>query len=240
MHSQDPSHQPVRVSEPADLVSAARQMAADAAALASQHDLYASLLDRNGLPPLWRRELSFATLVRLILEQQVSLASANAAFARVDARLGGVNPDGILASTDKEMKADGFSRQKTSYVRGISEDLLTGKLTLSELSGDAVSVSHRLLEIRGVGPWTAACFLLFVNGERDVWPTGDRALYVSMARNLSMESVPTSAEGDAAAISWAPFRSTAAKMLWHDYLGGRSHAVTPGAGFMGTTGKVHT
>lgn len=231
-------NQPVRANEPADLIVASQQMASDASALADAHVLFAELLDRNGLPPLWRRSPSFETLVRFILEQQVSLASANAAFKRLDSRLGGVTPSGVLGSTDAQMKADGFSRQKTGYVRGIADLVMAGDLVPPGPGADPEDVRQDLLGIKGIGPWTAACYVLFVCGTRDSWPTGDRALYVSMATNLDLGDVPNREVGDQIAGSWAPWRSTAAKMLWHDYLGGRSHTPSPDAGFIGASGKV--
>ncbi len=236
--TQDRFHQPVRISEPADLIRAHREMAADAESLAGATDTFAGLLARNGLPPLWRREASFETFVRFVLEQQVSLASANAAFRRLDTRLGGVTPEGVLGSSDEQMKVDGFSRQKTGYVRGIASEILSGDLTPPDEHADPDLVRERLLAIRGIGPWTAACYVLFVCGAPDIWPTGDRALYVSMARNLEMTGVPDRDSGDGIASAWTPWRSTAAKMLWHDYLGGRSHVPMPGAGFIGGSGKV--
>lgn len=237
MSSRD-QDQPVRGSEPADLLRSLDQMASDVESLSAGHRLFAELLDRNGMPPLWRREASFATLVRFILEQQVSLASANAAFNRLDDRLGGVTPEGVLGSTDTEMKADGFSRQKKEYVRGIAELIVSGEFDPACLSDDPDMVRGRLLDIRGVGPWTASCYLLFVCGDRDTWPTGDRALYVSIANNLGLAEVPSSQEADRIAAEWAPWRSTAARMLWHDYLGGPTYVAAPGAGFVGGTGKV--
>ena len=240
MAESNQDQQSVRGSEPADLVVEHSQMLDDVHSLSNEHALFGELLDRNGPPPLWRREPSFATLVRFILEQQVSLASANAAFKRFSERTGGVTPEATLASSDAELKADGFSRQKASYVRGIAELILTGKLDPTSLTGDAKAVKQRLVSIRGIGPWTASCYLLFVCGERDTWPTGDRALYVSIANNLHLTDVPSSKEGDLIAWDWAPWRSTAAKMLWHDYLGGASHVPSADAGFVGGSGKVRS
>ena len=133
------------------------QMVSDVESLAAGHRPFAELFDRNGLPPLWRREASFATLVRFVLEQQVSLASANAAFQRLEDRLSGVTPEGVLGSTDAEMKTDGFSRQKTEYVRGIAALIVSGEFDPADLPNDQGVVRERLLEIRGVGPWTASC-----------------------------------------------------------------------------------
>jgi DNA-3-methyladenine glycosylase II len=238
MVSEEQDRQPVREFELADLVRASTEMLADVESLSGEHALFADLLDRNGPPPLWRRDPTFETLVRFILEQQVSLASANAAFKRLDDRLGGVTPQAVLASTDSEMKADGFSRQKTGYVRGIADLILSGDFNPAHLPSDSAAARDRLLHIRGIGPWTASCYLLFVCGDRDTWPTGDRALYVSIANNLDLADVPDTESGDLIASEWAPWRSTAAKMLWHDYLGGRSHVPVAGAGFIEGTGKV--
>lgn len=233
-----PNHQPVHADEPADLVDATNQMASDADSLAGEHPLFTDLLVRNGLPPLWRREATFETVVRFILEQQVSLASANAVFRRLDARLGGVSPQGVFSSTDAEMRSDGFSRQKTGYARGIANELLSGDLELPQLGSEATEARHRLMSLRGIGPWTASCYMLFVCGARDAWPSGDRALYVSMSRNLDLATVPNRESGDKIAAAWGPWRSTAAKMLWYDYLGGANHVPIPDAGFIEGTGKV--
>ena len=214
-------------------------MLADVEALASQSEVFSTLLHCNGPPPLWRREASFGTLVRFILEQQVSLASANAAFKRLEQRVGDVVPERVLESFDAELKLDGFSRQKIGYVRGIAALMVEEVLDPSNLASKPGAARQQLLEIKGIGPWTASCFLLFVSGDRDTWPTGDRALYVSMAKNLEMVDVPDREVGDAIASAWSPWRSSAAKMLWHDYLGGRSHVPNPNAGFIEGTGKVH-
>lgn len=204
----------------------------DARRLATAHDLFAGLLDANGPPPDWRRPNRFDTLIRLILEQQVSLASANAAFARLASRVGEVTPAAILSSSDEALKGDGFSRQKIGYARGIAVEVQGGALDLNDLARNPSTASGRLLQLRGVGPWTVACWQVFVLGDPDVWPTGDRALYVSLSRNLGRETVLGTKDGDRIAEAWAPYRSTAARMLWHDYLGGSSHVPDERAGFL--------
>lgn len=167
------------------------------------------------------------------------MKSASAAYDRLQARLGTVEPSGFLTLSDEELRADGFSRQKTGYVRGIAQLIETGALDLVAIShldvGDAI---EQLVAIRGIGPWTASCFVLFVNNAPDVWPTGDRALYVSMHRVLDLDEIPVKEVGDAIAAQWSPHRSTAARMLWHDYLGGRAYLPTDAAGFGGSGGKV--
>lgn len=208
-------------------------------ALAGAHPLFAELLSKNGYPPRWRRPATFATLTRLILEQQVSLASANAAFNRLAARIGSVTPSNFLALNDDELRSDGFSRQKTGYVRGVAELMESDGLDLDAISVlDKDDAIERLVAIRGVGHWTASCFVLFVNAAPDVWPTGDRALYVSMSRVLDLDGVPDKETCDGIAATWSPNRSAAARMLWHDYLGGRAYTPTDLAGFIESTGMV--
>ncbi len=207
---------------------AARQVAQ----LVAIDPLFGALRERNGAPPAWRREPTFATIVRLILEQQVSLASATAAFTRLTERVGEVTPDAVLSSTPEELRGDGFSRQKTGYVVGIAQRILEGEFDPGSLPRDPAKAREVLLSVRGIGPWTASCFLMFAMGAVDAWPTGDRALYVSIARNLGLEDVPARERADAMADGWSPYRSVAARMLWHDYLGGRAYREDPRAGFI--------
>ena len=218
-----------------DLASLDREVAM----LAARDRRFAELADRNGAPPLWLRQPNFETVTRLILEQQVSLASANAAYRKLSTRLGTVDPAMFLALSDEELKSVGFSRQKASYVRGVADLICSGDLDLaaiSELADDEAEA--QLLQIRGIGRWTAACFLLFAKGSLDIWPSGDRALYVSMAAVFSLGAVPGKETADGMAESWAPHRSTAARMLWYDYLGGREYVPSDTSGFAEGTGMV--
>ena len=224
-------HQPTRGSGSAVLLVDHTTVAGESERLAELSPVFAVLLDRNGQPPAWRRRPTFETLVRLVLEQQVSLASANAAYRRLEARTGGVTPEAFVASTDEQLKGDGFSRQKAGYVRGIAERIIDGSL-VPERVGSADDPYAELVAIRGIGPWTASCFLLFALGLPDIWPAGDRALHVSIATNLDRSEVPGSEEAASIAAAWSPHRSTAARMLWHDYLGGRSFVPSDDGGFV--------
>ena len=181
-------------------------------------------MDRNGTPPLWRRSPGFATLVRLILEQQVSLASGAAAYHRLEARLGEVQPETFLSLDDRELKAIGFSRQKTRYVRLLSQGVLGDEFDLDGVAGlDDEAAMATLQRLVGVGPWTAGTYLLFALGRQDVWPTGDRALVVSLGRALGRATPPSYEEAHEIADGWRPWRSVAARLLWHDYLGGAAY-----------------
>ena len=190
--------------------------------LAQRHRKLRHLVARNGVPPLWLRPEGFATLVKMILEQQVSLASAAAAYRNLEARLGAVEPERFLLLDDGELLAAGFSRQKTSYCRGLAEGLLDDSIVLDDLSAEPDDAARRrLTAVRGIGPWTADVYLMFALGRPDVWPPGDRALLVSLGRLLDTEP-PPSHDAEAYATRWAPWRSVAARLLWHDYLGGVS------------------
>jgi DNA-3-methyladenine glycosylase II len=220
------------MSGPQPQPSDAEALSSACSALAATEPIFARLIERNGVPPLWRREPSYATVVRLILEQQVSLASATAAYARLARRVGDVTPEAILSSTDAELRADGFSRQKAGYVRDIATAVVDGSFDPAAVASDRDEAVTALLALRGVGPWTASCYALFAMGEQDVWPTGDRALHVAVARVFELASVPTTGEAEALARAWSPYRSAAARMLWHDYLGGAAYTVSEDAGFL--------
>lgn len=160
-------------------------------------------------------------MVRLILEQQVSLASADAAFRRLSEALDTVDPEPFLELDDATLRAIGFSRQKTGYARGLAQGIVWGTIDLQHLGSLAdKEVIERLQTIKGIGPWTASNYLLFVLGRPDAWPTGDRALYVSMTKVLDLGEVPDRDVADEIAERWRPYRAVAARMLWHDYLGG--------------------
>lgn len=191
--------------------------------LAGAFDYFESCLSRNGLPPLWRRELGFASLVHIILEQQVSLASAQAAFDRLVGEIGNVTPTAFLAIGSELARSLGFSRQKFGYCRGIAQQLIEDPtiLSVSDLP-DALAMAQ-LCRLRGIGPWTATVYLMFAGLRADMWPHGDRALVVSMDRVLGLRGVPTYDAADALAMDWSPHRTTAARALWHDYLGGAGY-----------------
>ena len=190
------------------------------ATLSGMDPILAMLAERNGVPPLWRRDPDFPTLVRLILEQQVSLASADAAFRKLEEAIDIVDPESFARLDDSELRTIGFSRQKAGYVRGVADGVADGSIDLDAIARlDDQAATTQLLNIRGVGPWTAACYLLFALRRPDVWPPGDRALQVSMGRVYDLDDVPDVDESNFRAAEWRPLRSVAARMLWYEYLG---------------------
>ena len=187
--------------------------------LAETNPVLAASVERFGPPPLWAREPSFATLVHLILEQQVSLASAKAAFDRLGAALAGdVVPNGFLGLSDAELRAIGFSHQKAGYARDLAAALADGfdLEGLATLPDDEVRAN--LMGLRGIGRWTADIYLIMCLRRPDVWPHGDQALATAARELLELPAQPTFDALEIRARSWQPHRATAARILWHHYL----------------------
>jgi len=187
----------------------------------------AATLDRFGPPDFWHRQPGFSTLVLFILEQQVSLASAAAAFNRLRARVGDITPAAVLVPTDDELRADGFSRQKARYVRELARSVLERRIDLAGLdsSGDD-EVRRQLISLIGIGPWTADVYLLSCLRRPDVWPVLDRALQVATGEVLGLEITPDPTELLELGERWRPHRSTAARLMWHSYLSKRGRNET--------------
>lgn len=204
-------------------------VAAAEALCAGDADL-AAIVERHGLPVFWAREPGFSTLVLLILEQQVSLASAKAAYERLATRLGSVTPEGVLRSSDEELRADGFSRQKSRYARALSGAILDGSLDLDAVALlDDDAVRRALVALPGIGPWTAEVYLLSALRRPDTWPTGDIALQEGARRVRRLAARPTPAELEAIGEAWRPHRASAARLLWHLYLSEPRRNGTPAA-----------
>ena len=193
----------------------AATLARDASSLAQREPVFAGLLARQGPPPLWDRPPGFATLLHIILEQQVSLASARAAFERLKQTLPALTPAAFLTLDDAQLLAIGFSRQKTRYGRELARAVEEGSIDLDGLAElEDEDVRAALVALKGIGPWTAEIYLLMALLRPDVWPKGDLAL-VSAARDvfgLSWDELTQRAE------AWRPHRAVAARMLWHYYL----------------------
>lgn len=180
------------------------------------------VLRAYGAPPLWEREPGFPTLLRIILEQQVSLASARAAFERLRAAADPLTPARFLELDDAELKAVGFSRQKARYGRALSGAILSGALDLDGLAEqDDERVRAALTSVTGIGRWTSDIYLLMALGRPDVWPVGDLALEMAAQRVLDLAEKPSREELAEIAEHWRPHRAVAARILWHAYLSER-------------------
>jgi len=190
--------------------------------LARIDDGLARIVSQYGPPPLWIRAQGFPTLIHIILEQQVSLASAKAAYKRLIARLTAITPGAFLKLSDDELKQIGFSRQKTRYGRELASALTSGSLDLSALSNlSNQEARHRLMKIKGIGPWTADIYLVFALGRPDIWPDGDMALAAAIQQLYGRSRRPSSKQMRRQSQKWRPWRAVAARLLWHYYLSER-------------------
>jgi DNA-3-methyladenine glycosylase II len=187
--------------------------------LAKRDPDLARILGAYGQPPLWARAPGFATLVRIILEQQVSLASARATYERLRAATAPLTPQSFLTLDDATLKRIGFSRQKTAYVRQLAQAVVADELNLralTELDDDAVR--RALLRLKGIGPWTVEVYLLMALRRPDAWPASDLGLLLAAQQVKRLPVRPTPDELHVLAESWRPLRAVAARLLWHYYL----------------------
>lgn len=182
----------------------------------------AALLDRLGLPPLWGRRPGFPTLIRIILEQQVSLASARTLYERLRRTVGEVTPRTIHARGEAGLRDFGLTRQKARYCYSLAERVLDGRLDLSAVArGPDGEGRRRLLAVPGLGPWSVDVYYLMALRRPDVWPRGDLALAVALRDIKDLRGTPSTREQEALAEPWRPWRSVAARLLWSHYLAER-------------------
>lgn len=187
--------------------------------LSKEDEDLAMIIQTHGYAPMWTRPNTFETLVHIILEQQVSLASALAALNKLRERLTVITPEGLLALTDEELKACYFSRQKTIYTRGLAEELLNGRLDLSALESlPDDEVRSRLIALKGIGHWTIDVYLMFVLQRSDIFPIGDLAAINALRRVKRLAKGVSKEDLLAVTARWQPNRTIAAMLLWHLYL----------------------
>ena len=180
----------------------------------------AHILETLGPPPMWERDPGFATLVHIILEQQVSLASARAAFNRLVAATNPLTPTSLLILDDAQLKTIGFSRQKTAYVRYLASAILEGRARFGRVGQLWTTKTARaeLIKLKGIGLWTADIYLLMALRRPDVWPRGDLALILALQKVKKLPHRPTHSEIEGFSAAWQPWRAVAARLLWHFYL----------------------
>lgn len=176
-----------------------------------------------GPPPMWERNPGFPTLVRIILEQQVSLSSARAAFNRLEQALPVLTPREFLKLDAKTLKTIGFSRQKARYGGILARAIKNGEFDLGGLKNlDDDQARKELLKLTGVGPWTADIYLIMALRRPDVFPSGDLALATAVQEVKGLSSRPSPQELEALSQKWKPWRAVAARICWHYYLSKRT------------------
>ena len=177
------------------------------------------MIEQHGGPPLWDRKPGFATLAQIILEQQVSLASGRAAFARLERVAGQMTAARLARLTDRAVRGAGLTRQKSDYVRGVARAVVRDEFDIAGLASLDDEAAHAaLVTLRGIGPWSADIYLLMALGRRDIWPRHDLALAAAMREIKRLRTLPTPDRQLEIGEAWRPWRAVAARILWHHYL----------------------
>ena len=188
----------------------------DINSLTSSHKVFSKIKDTYGIPLNWKRPQGFVSLSRIILEQQVSLASAEAHFKKLNNYLPEFSPAEILKLNDKEMRACQISRQKAKYLRALSQTVLNNELDFNKLPKlYPEEVRKKLTSIKGIGNWTTDIYLMFCLQSKDIFPLGDIALITTIKE---LTKVKTKEGIIRLTQKWKPLRSLAAYFLWYYYL----------------------
>ncbi|WBH16507.1 DNA-3-methyladenine glycosylase family protein [Sphingomonas radiodurans] len=201
------------------------QLRAGVDALGLIEPCFAAAVDRVGYPPTRIRDRGYATLLRTIIGQQVSVKAADSMYRKFVEAVGDADdPAAVTRVTDEELRAAGMSRQKSSYIRSLSEEITSGRLDFDDLPADDEEAITELVRIKGIGRWSAEIYLLFAEGRPDIWPAGDLAVQIEVGRILGHESRPSEKLTRELAEAWRPHRGAAAIFAWHHYGAGADAA----------------
>ncbi|HEX5318281.1 MAG TPA: DNA-3-methyladenine glycosylase 2 family protein [Stellaceae bacterium] len=204
------------------IVYAPRRLAEGIAALAGEA-VFAAILDRAGEPRFRARRNGFATLLHIILEQQVSIDAAAAMHRRLTGLCVPLAPETFLALDDPTLKSCGFSRQKMSYGRGLAAAVAEGSLDFARLdAADDETALATLVALKGIGRWSAEIYLIFALGRANIWPAADLGLQFAVAECLDLGARLGERELREMGERWQPWRSVAACLFWQSYLHKRS------------------
>ena len=178
-----------------------------------------AIIKQYGYPPVWTRKGNFQTLIHIILEQQVSLASARAALNKLRTKIGIITPKKLLTLSDEELKACYFSRQKTVYARCLANAIVSKQIILKTFSGlDDGGIRRQLKKIKGIGDWTVDVYLLFALQRTDIFPLGDLAMVNALKEVKQLPKETKQEDLLKLAESWRPYRSIATMLFWHHYI----------------------
>jgi DNA-3-methyladenine glycosylase II len=187
-------------------------------ALAKVEPAFAFGLKRHGYPAPRIRDRGHQTLLRTIIGQQVSVASANAIWGRLEAAVGTeMEPVVLAAAPDEMLRGCGLSRQKMAYVKSLAELVASGELDLFKLPPDDEEAIAALTRIKGIGRWSAEIYLLFAEGRGDIWPAGDLAVQEEVGQLMGLPERPSEKVVREIARKWSPHRGAAAIFTWHHY-----------------------
>ena len=187
--------------------------------------VFRDIIERAGAPRFRRRRNGFATLLHIILEQQVSIDAAAAMHRRLIGLCRPLAPEPFLALDDATLRQCGFSRQKAGYARGLAAAVASGSLDFAALDGADDDTAHAaLVALRGIGRWSAEIYLIFALGRRDIWPAADLGLQLGVRECLGLDERPNEAALRDMGDAWRPWRSVAACLFWQSYLHARRRA----------------
>ncbi len=206
--------------EPADdpAIYAPHGLAAGISVLAGE-PVFAAILAEAGPPRFRRRRNGFATLLHIILEQQVSIDAAAAMHRRLSAACIPLTPDRFLTLGDATLRACGFSRQKMGYARGLAEKVFAGDFDFTRLAeADDATAEAMLRSLKGIGRWSAEVYLIFALGRADIWPAADLGLQIAVRDQLALASRPAEPQLRDLGEVWRPWRTVAACLFWQSYL----------------------
>ncbi|GGC44972.1 DNA-3-methyladenine glycosylase 2 family protein [Chelatococcus reniformis] len=221
------------------LIDSRAALDAGLAALARLDPLMAEVMARGMRPPLRKREPGFRGLAGIIVAQQVSTASANAIWTRLDAALHPTDAHRLLTASDAVLRTAGLSTPKVRALRTIAAAVADGTLPLDALADmDAEAAHATLTRIGGIGPWTADIYLLFCLGHPDTFPAGDLALQEAARLALRLAERPDETAMAALALRWRPWRGAAAYLLWAFYARAKGRDGAPVAGADGATTAI--
>jgi len=186
----------------------------------SKQDIHLkSIIQTHGHPPMWTRKQGFETLILTILEQQVSLAAAFAAYKKLKNRIGTITPSKILTMSNEELRECYFTRQKQVYAKELANAFVSKQLQwkkFPEMNDEEVRI--QLTSIKGIGNWTADVYLMHALQRTDLFPLGDIALVNSLKETKQLQPHISKEEMMQVAEPWRPYRTIAAMILWHAYI----------------------
>ncbi|HTV88641.1 MAG TPA: DNA-3-methyladenine glycosylase 2 family protein [Stellaceae bacterium] len=194
----------------------------DGIAALAVEGVFAAILERAGPPRFRRRRNGFATLLHIILEQQVSIDAAAAMHRRLAGLCRPLAPEPFLALDGDTLKRCGFSRQKTSYARGLAAAVVEGRVDFAALAAASDEAAFAtLVGLKGIGRWSAEIYLIFALGRADIWPAADLGLQIAVAECLGLPERPREPALRELGDAWRPWRSVAACLFWQSYLHAR-------------------
>jgi DNA-3-methyladenine glycosylase II len=186
--------------------------------LARRETAFARALERAGYPEPRISDPGYVTLLRTIVGQQVSIHAARSIWNKVEAAVGGAaEPEKLLATSEEALRAAGLSRQKIAYARSLAEEVVAGRLDLHNLPRDDEEAIAQLVQVKGIGRWSAEIYLLFAEGRPDIWPAGDLAVQIEIGRIMGLDARPSEKMVRQLAEPWRPHRGAAAIFAWHHY-----------------------